>query len=102
MSWIGKVLEELNDAAIVQTIQSDNVADVEQADDFVQMTTTKAQACHLASALHEFVLAQPRLFHVSAVAALNNMCITLNKSMKHSWKHGFDRPVCGLEVILMC
>jgi hypothetical protein len=65
------------------------------------MTTTKAQAFQ-ASALHEFVLAQPRLFHVSVVAALKNMCTTLNKSMKHSWKHGFDRPVCGQEVILMC
>jgi hypothetical protein len=34
MSLTWKVLEELNDAATVQTIQSDNAAAVEQADDF--------------------------------------------------------------------
>jgi hypothetical protein len=61
-----EVFEELDDAAIVQMIRSDNVADVvdsdeDEADDFVDVTT--AQALQVASDLHEFALAQPQLFH---------------------------------------
>jgi hypothetical protein len=86
-----EVLEEQDDAAIVQFIRSDNAADVvdsdeDQADDFVYMTTTKAQALQLASDLHEFALAQPQLFHASDVAALQNMRNALDKSIKRSRK----------------
>jgi hypothetical protein len=86
-----EVFEELDDAAIVQMIQSDNAADVvdsdeDEADDFVDVTTTKAQALQLASDLHEFALAQPQLFHPSDVAALQNMHTALDKSIKRSRK----------------
>jgi hypothetical protein len=66
-----EVFEELDDAAIVQMIRSDNAADVvdsDEADDFVDVTTTKAQALQVASDLHEFPLAQPQLFHAPDVA----------------------------------
>jgi hypothetical protein len=86
-----EVFEELDDAAILQMIQSDNAADVvdsdkDEADDFVDVTTTKAQTLQLASDLHEFALAQPQLFHASDVAALQNMRTALDKSIMHSRK----------------
>jgi hypothetical protein len=72
------VFEELDDEAIVQMIQSVNVegavdSDEDEADDCVDVTTSKAQALQLASDLHEFALAQPQLFHASDVAALHSM-----------------------------
>jgi hypothetical protein len=85
------VFEELDDAAILQMIQSDNAADVvdsdeDEADDFVDLTTNKAHALQLANDLHEFALAQPQLFHASDVAALQNMRTALDKSLSHSRK----------------
>jgi hypothetical protein len=86
-----EVCEELYDVAIVQMIQSDNAADAvdsdeDEADDFVGVTTTKAQALQLASDLHEFALAQPQLFHASDVAALQNMRTALDKRKMRSRK----------------
>jgi hypothetical protein len=54
-------------------IQSNNAADnvdsdEDKADEFVDMTTTKVHGLQLASDLHEFVMAQPQLFHASDVA----------------------------------
>jgi hypothetical protein len=56
-------------------IQSDNAvgvldSDEDEADDFVDVSTTKAQALQLAGDLHEFALAQPQSFHASDVAVL--------------------------------
>jgi hypothetical protein len=55
-------------------------------DDFVDVTTTKAQALQLASDLYEFALAQPQLFHASEVAALRSMRTTHGKSIERSRK----------------
>jgi L-rhamnose isomerase len=62
-----EVFEKLGDAAIVQMIQTDNApivvdSDEDEADDFVDVTTTKAQALQLAIDLYEFALTQPQLF----------------------------------------
>lgn len=82
-----EVFEELDDAAIVRMIQSDNVegavdSDEDEADDFVDVTTTKAQALQLASDLHEFALAQPQLFHASDLVALHSMRGALAKCVE--------------------
>jgi hypothetical protein len=86
-----EVFEELDDAAIVQMIQSDSAvgvldSDEDEADDFVDVSTTKAQALQLAGDLHEFALAQPQLFHASDVAALQNMRNALANSIDNSKK----------------
>jgi hypothetical protein len=82
-----EVFEELDVAAIVRMIQSDNLegavdSDDDDADDFVDVTTTKAQALQLASDLHEFALAQPQLFHASDVVALHSMRGALAKCVE--------------------
>jgi hypothetical protein len=84
-----EVFKELDDAAIVQMIQSDIAvgvldSDEDEADDFVDMSTTKAQVVQLAGDLHEFALAQPQLFHASDVAALQNMRNALANSIEDS------------------
>jgi hypothetical protein len=80
-----------DDAAIVQMIQSDSAvgvldSDEDEADDFVDVSTTKEQALQLAGDLHEFALAQPQLFHASDVAALQNMRNALANSIENSKK----------------
>jgi cytochrome c-type biogenesis protein CcmH/NrfF len=81
------VFEELDDEAIVQMIQSVNVegavdSDEDEADDCVDVTTSKAQALQLASDLHEFALAQPQLLDASDVAVLHSMRGALAKCVE--------------------
>jgi hypothetical protein len=73
-----EVFEELSGAATVRMIQSNNDVDLvnsdeDEADDFVDVSTTKAQALQLAAGLLEFALAQLHLFDVADVSALQNM-----------------------------
>jgi hypothetical protein len=75
-----EVFEELSDAATVRIIQSNNDvdrvdSDEDEADDFVDASTTKAQALQLAAGLLELALAQPHLFDVADVSALQKMQI---------------------------
>jgi hypothetical protein len=89
------VFEELDDAAILQMIQSDTAADVvdsdeDEADDFVDLSTNKAHVLQLANDLHEFALAQPIISCVRRCSvakhcnALQNTA--LDKSLSHSRK----------------
>jgi hypothetical protein len=73
-----EVFEELSDAATVRMIQSNYDVDLvdsdeDEADDCVDVSSTKAQALQLAAGLLEFALAQPHLFDVADVSALQNM-----------------------------
>jgi hypothetical protein len=84
-------------------IQSNNAADVvdsdeDKADDFVDMTTTKAHALQLASDPHDFALAQPQLFHASDVAdhAHCSRQEHKDKSITHSRK---QMTLTGLFVV---
>jgi hypothetical protein len=59
-------------------IQSDNAVDLvysdeDEADTFIKVSTTKAQALQMPSGLHEFALAQLHLFDVADASALQNM-----------------------------
>jgi hypothetical protein len=82
-----EVFEELSDAATVRMIQSNYDVDLvdsdeDEADDFVDVSTTKSQALQLAAGLLEFALAQPHLFDVADVSALQNMHGALAKAIE--------------------
>jgi hypothetical protein len=80
-----EVFEELDDDAIVHMIRSENAADAsnsdeDEADDFVEVSTTKTQALQLAASLHEHALAQPQLFAAADVSALQRIQDALAQS----------------------
>jgi hypothetical protein len=73
-----EVFEELDDDAFVHMIRSSNAADAsnsdeDEADDFVELSTTQTQALQLAASLHECALVQPQLFAAAGVSALQRM-----------------------------
>jgi hypothetical protein len=81
-----EVFEELDDDAIVHMIRFRNAADAsnsdeDEADDFVEVSTTKTQALQLAASLHEYALAQPQLFAAADVSALQRMQDALAQSI---------------------
>jgi hypothetical protein len=72
-----EVFAELDDEAIVRMVQTDNAdiidSDEHEDDDFVEVSTTPAQALQLASELHTFALSQPQLFDLADINVLSNM-----------------------------
>jgi hypothetical protein len=66
--------------------RSNNAADAsnsdeDEAEDFVEVSTTKTQALQLAASLHEYALAQPQLFAAADVRALQRMQDALAQSI---------------------
>jgi hypothetical protein len=84
-------------------IQSNNDADLvdsdeDEADDFVDVSTTKAQALQLAAGLLEFALAQPHLFDVADVSALQNMHGALAKAIESRKKQTSLKALFGARM----
>jgi hypothetical protein len=94
-----EVFEELDDDAIVHMIRSKNAADAsnsDEADDFVEGSTTKTQALQLAASMHEYALAQPQLFAAADASALQCMQDALAQSIASGKKQTTLAAVLGM------
>jgi hypothetical protein len=80
-----EVFARLDDEEIVRMVQTDNAdiidSDEHEDDDFVEVSTTPAQALQLASELHTFALSQPQLFDLADINVLSNMQRKLSRSV---------------------
>jgi hypothetical protein len=102
-----EVFEELDDDAIVHMIRSNNAADASNSDeddanDFVEVSTTKTQALQLAASLHEYTLAQPQLFVAADVSALQRMQDALAQSIASAKKQTTLAAMFGMPSYEVC